>query len=129
MIRDDRPNDRQIHSRIVVNHHVAETDHAAKANREVLVEIRRLSQEIERVATVLWNAEPQSSNEVHAQVDRGFARALNVQDDRILLGEIVLENGVVSRVFFANTLNAAFHDGGLVQDDVIHGWFPGRECR
>ena len=44
---------------------------------------------IERLAAVLWDPQALDPYEVHRQVDRRLARPLDVEHDRILLGDVL----------------------------------------
>ena len=62
---------------------------------------------------------------MHGEVDRRLARALEIQNDRILARHVSREGVVVARMDLADAGDASLDDRRLCQDDVIrHGPSP-----
>ncbi len=98
-LRDDLTHDIQIKRLIVVDGDIAKANHAHQAFCEWTVEARVGREQFECLAAVLGNTEVSEANEMHREVDAGFAGALQVEHDRVLLGLVALEDGVVTGVF------------------------------
>lgn len=110
---EDRSYDVEVQSLIVVNGDVAEADHALEPVGQLSIERAGSDQELERVAALLWNAQPPYAHRMHREIDGRFARVLDVEDDRILPGQIVGEIGIEPAVDLAGPTNAPLDDRRL----------------
>jgi hypothetical protein len=66
-------------------------------------------------------------NQVHRRVDAALARALQVQDDRVLTRLMGQQIRIIAGMFLAGAANRTFDGGRLVEEDVIgHRPYPRR---
>lgn len=122
MVGDDALDDVEVELAVVVNRHIVEPDHADHAIRERLVEQVSVAQHLEGLARLLRDSQAAYPDHVHREIDRGLAGTLQVEDDRVLAGDVVAQPARVTRVLLADPCDAALDHGSLVQDDVIdHG--------
>jgi hypothetical protein len=59
------------------------------------------------------------ADDIHGEIDRGFAGTLKIQDDRILLGLIGNEVLLVPGQFLVNALPTSLDVGGFIENDVV----------
>ncbi len=85
------------------------------------------SGQIERFPAFLWDAGLCCADQVHGQIDRRLAGALDVEHDRVLPGEVSLQVAAGRSVFLARSLDTPLDDGGLVDNHVIHKRSRARE--
>jgi hypothetical protein len=58
-------------------------------------------------------------NQVHRRVDAALARALQVQDDRVLARLMGQQIGIIAAMFLAGAANRTFDGRRLVEENVI----------
>src|SRR5690606_6008898 len=104
---DDALDDGEVDLLVGADRHVTEADHALHLPGQIVVEVPGAAQQVERVATLLWDPEALDPDHVHSDVDRTFRGALKVQQDGVLPGQVGAKIGGIARVDLAYPLDAA----------------------
>ncbi len=119
MLGDDGSHHIQIEAGVFMHGHVSKTDHSLHAVGKISRKNTRGLQKRKCITALLWHAELPVTDGIHGKIDRGFARALKIQDNGVLLGLILNKIPVGTSVFFFNATNTPFDACGLVEDDII----------
>jgi hypothetical protein len=76
-----------------------------------------VAQHLERLARLLWNSEAAYADHMHREIDRGLAGTLQVEDDRVLAGDVVAQPTRVARVLLAHPRDAALDHGSQLRTE------------
>ena len=102
---------------VLMHGNITEAHHALQRRRQSRIDRAGSFEEYEGIAHALGYAQMAFGNDVHRHVDRGLARALDVERESVEVREIIEPRR--GRRLVTNATDAPFDDRRLVEQNVV----------